>query len=159
PPPQGLTALAARGYLKMNMTFIFSQQPDGDAGPAAAHAWPPPPHDPRERELVFLIGGPRAGWELRAFSGPQLDLLFSYCFGHVQLWHAAAGISILTPSRMTCGRYEAFPVEGRPRQADDYDELSALLGVTCPGRAALAFIERCFVARHERASSPAFRWA
>lgn len=121
--------------------------------------WPPPPHDPRERELLFLV----EGWEVRAFSGSKCDFLFSYGFGHVQLWHAAARVSILTPSRLTYGRYEVFPVEGCPRRAEDYDGLAALVadtaGAACPGRAALAFIERCFVTRLERGSRPTYRFA
>lgn len=69
--------------------------------------WPPPPHDPRERALVDFVDG----WQVRVF--PATDPKFPYFVGrrllHVQLWHPEARVSVLTPSRLTAGCFEAFP--------------------------------------------------
>ncbi|WP_447970589.1 hypothetical protein [Nitrospira sp. M1] len=72
--------------------------------------WPPPPHDPRERTRVGRIDR----WEVRMFS--QHDASHAYathneCM-HLQLWHPAWKVSILTPSRLTGNFYELFPFRG-----------------------------------------------
>jgi len=75
--------------------------------PTDATPWPPPPHDPRERALVDFVDG----WQVRVF--PATDPKFRYFVSrrllHVQLWHPEARVSVLTPSRLTAGCFEAFP--------------------------------------------------
>lgn len=77
---------------------------------AASVDRPPPPHDPWERGLVARIGA----WEVRRFE-PE-DLKFGYFlargFLHLQLWHPEAPASVLTPSRLTGGFFEVFPIDG-----------------------------------------------
>lgn len=72
--------------------------------------FPPPPHDPRERALVAVLDG----WEVRVF--PPCDQKYQYFvsrgFLHAQLWHREAGVSVLTPSRLTGGLFELFPYAG-----------------------------------------------
>jgi hypothetical protein len=118
--------------------------PVPDPDDAAVLDWPPPPHDPRERAVLFHIAG---GWEVRAF--PRDDRRFAYFvprgLWHLQLWHPSRRISILTPSRLTRGLYEIFPVNGWKTAAPDIDELRSAVesahAVTLPGPAALAALE------------------
>ncbi len=84
--------------------------------------WPPPPHDPRERILVDHLGD----WEIRVFS-PTGD--FHRYFAakgmlHVQLWHAEARLSLLTPSPITAGRFEVYPLAGWKHARHGYRELA-----------------------------------
>jgi hypothetical protein len=78
--------------------------------PSWPHPWPPPPHDPRERDFL-CVAGP---WQVRAFAlyGPRFEYFAPRSLWHVQLWHPGAGVSILTPSALTGGCYELFPVRG-----------------------------------------------
>lgn len=65
---------------------------------------PPRPHDPAERELVGQIGP----WQVRRF--PLSSAKLEYCarrgFLHLQLWHPEAGVSVLTPSRLTGDQFD-----------------------------------------------------
>lgn len=83
--------------------------------------YPAPPHDPRERIVVTSLDG----WEVRNF-GPH-DRRRAYFavrgLGHLQLWHAASGVSVLTPSRLTAGRYEASAAHGWKYRPPDYERL------------------------------------
>lgn len=71
-------------------------------------AWPPPPHDPRERCRVGWIDH----WEVRIFS--RQDVKYGYFarngFLHLQLWHPSLRLSILTPSNLTDNHFEIFPI-------------------------------------------------
>ncbi len=68
---------------------------------------PPRPHDPDDRVTLGRIGE----WEVRRFEGDGAKSGYSAPRGflHVQLWHPWRAVSLLTPSRLTAGRYEAFP--------------------------------------------------
>lgn len=88
--------------------------------------WPPAPHDPRERELAMALGG----WEVRIFTGRKFQYFVTRGLWHVQLWHPRARISILTPSRLTCGRYEAYPIADWKGQATDYEGIAARVAET-----------------------------
>ncbi|WP_437567191.1 hypothetical protein [Sorangium sp. So ce542] len=107
--------------------------------------WPPPPHDPRERELALVV----AGWEVRLFVGRKFEYFVARGFWHLQLWHPEARVSVLTPSRLTCGLYEAYPIANWKAQAPDYDKLVALLGglfaAKLPEKAAVLRLERALV--------------
>lgn len=65
---------------------------------------PPRPHDPAERELVAQVGP----WQVRRLAHGSAKL--EYCarrgFLHLQLWHPQAGVSVLTPSRLTGDQYD-----------------------------------------------------
>lgn len=109
-------------------------------------AWPPAPHDPRERELAMLA----EGWEVRVFADRKFQYFVTRGFLHVQLWHPEARISILSPSRLTSGFYEMFPVRDWKARAADYDRLAQLFSrlrtsARLPTRARLITIERAFV--------------
>lgn len=104
---------------------------------------PPPPHAPCDRILVDTIQASSATpcmsrWELRVFDpAGQFHLYFSTTgFNHVQLWNPWHGISVLTPSRLTAGRYEAFPIAGWKYAGNDYEQLarrvSAAFATTLP---------------------------
>jgi hypothetical protein len=116
-----------------------------DARDALEAAWPPAPHDPRERELALFLDG----WEVRIFGGRMFQYFVSRGFWHVQLWHPVARVSLLTPSRLTCGFYEAFPVSRWKAQAADYEVIARAIqrvhGVSAPKRAEAARIERALV--------------
>ena len=109
-------------------------------------AWPPAPHDPRERELAMLADG----WEVRVFGGRKFQYFVGRGFLHVQLWHPEERISILTPSRLTCGFYEVFPVLDWKARAADHDRLAQIFSTLrtkarLPPRARLLTVERAFV--------------
>lgn len=102
----------------------------------AAHRQPPP-HDPGDRILVDTLRASSmspcmSSWELRVFDpAGQFHLYFSTTgFGHVQLWNPWYGISVLTPSRLTAGRYEAFPIAGWKYACNDYAHLACTIGAT-----------------------------
>ncbi|MGK3987002.1 hypothetical protein WME99_28440 [Sorangium sp. So ce136] len=114
--------------------------------PARGEGWPPPPHDPRERELALVV----AGWEVRLFAGRKFDYFVTRGFWHLQLWHPEARVSVLTPSRLTRGLYEAYPIANWKAQAPDYEKLAALLGglfaAKLPETSAVLRLERALVA-------------
>ena len=64
----------------------------------------PPLHGPGDRELFARVGP----WEVRRYAAG--DHRFAYfasrAFLHLQLWHPQHQISVLTPSRLTGGRFE-----------------------------------------------------
>ena len=114
---------------------------------ARATHWPPPPHDPRERDRVLLL----AGWEIRLFGEHKFQYFIVHGFWHLQLWHEAARVSVLTPSRLTHLHYEAFPIAGWKARASTYRELSELVlgehGVPLPSELELRMFERALVDR------------
>lgn len=65
-----------------------------------------PQHDPELREEI----GHFSDWELRQFrqDDARLGHFLRHGLLHVQLVHRDAGISILTPSRLTRQRWEVF---------------------------------------------------
>lgn len=108
-------------------------------------AWPPPPHDPRERELALRLGG----WEVRLFGNPKFEYFVTRGFWHLQLWHPLGRVSVLTPSRLTRGFYEAFPVFDWKGHASTYDALANLVSrihsVRLPQGADVARVEKALV--------------
>jgi len=85
--------------------------------------WPPPPHDPRERELALHLDD----WQVRVFTGQHAEYFIPRGLWHLQLWHAERRISVLTPSRLTCGHYEAFPIAGWKGRRSRYDALASVV--------------------------------
>jgi hypothetical protein len=147
------------------------------ADPSLDVAWPPAPHDPRDRALISTIVVPaqafrahssrhgssgRRGasastrWEVRAFpSGGRMHRYFApRGLLHLQLWQPESGVSMLTPSRITLGRWEVFPVEGWKLGVDQVADLRRLVRasfrVEPPTAAQLAAAQAWFVARQER---------
>lgn len=106
---------------------------------------PPAPHDPRERELALLEGL----WEVRIFGGRKFEYFVSRGFWHLQLWHPTAGVSVLTPSRLTLGFYEMVIGDTKTRTSD-YVRLGVFArrthaGLALPSPARLAQLERALV--------------
>ena len=68
----------------------------------------PTTHDPAERVVIGHVGE----WQIRDFPRERLEDGFSRSpgIGHVQLWLPHAEVSVLTPSILTRGRWEAYPV-------------------------------------------------
>ena len=85
--------------------------------------FPPPPHDPREREHVLTL----RGWEVRLFDDERFAYFVPRGLWHVQLWQPERGISVLTPSRLTRSAYELFPVAEWKRRVHGYRELVELI--------------------------------
>jgi hypothetical protein len=116
---------------------------------------PPPPHDPSERALLCTLGA----WEVRAFA-PD-DARHTYFVKrellHLQLWHPAAGVSVLTPSRLTAGAFELFPVDGwkcAVRSAEEARRLARYAhGVELPTPLRLAALIEWYVRAQERRAS------
>ncbi len=106
---------------------------------------PPPPHDPRDRELVMHLGA----WEVRVSTGRAFEYFVPRGLWHVQLWHPEAQISILTPSRLTAGAFEAFPSRGRKARSSVYPALREALetehGTMFPSDADIGWVERTLV--------------
>lgn len=109
----------------------------------------PPPHDPGERVAVAWAGR----WEVRQFAGGDFrrpGAVRNRGFHHLQLWHPGARISILTPSRLTAGRYEAWPEGGERLSAASWRGLADQLApVELPGVTEVAALESWFVTREE----------
>jgi len=78
---------------------------------------------------------------------------------HIQLWHPEARVSVLTPSRLTCERYEVFPIEQWKRAASSEAEVCALLGehlgLALPRMALLLSLQRQFA----EPPRPSVEWA
>ena len=110
-------------------------------------AWPPPPHDPREREPVLCV----EGWEVRLFGEHKFQYFVRHGLWHAQLWQPRARVSVLTPSRLTCDLYEVFPVAGWKARAESYGELASMVerehGVLLPRRAVWHALECGLVKR------------
>lgn len=108
---------------------------------------PPPPHDPRDREVAVLLGA----WEVRLSTGRAFEYFVPRGLWHAQLWHPTARISILTPSRLTAGAFEAFPCRGWKARTTTYAELRALLGrehaATLPSAAEVCWVQQELVDR------------
>ena len=119
------------------------------SAPVADHAspllWPPSPHDPRERELALQCDD----WEVRIFTGRMFQYFVTRGFWHLQLWHRRARVSVLTPSRLTQGFYEALPMARWKAHASTYENLTTLLvdvmDVSLPPLARFRPIERSLV--------------
>jgi hypothetical protein len=110
-------------------------------------AWPPPPHDPRERVVLCRAGD----WQVRAFlaTDPRFAYLAPRGLWHLQLWHPRAAVSVLTPSGLTLDRYEVYPVAGWKRAVPCLGDVRALLevfhGIQPPSAGTLAALEAQFV--------------
>lgn len=97
--------------------------------------WPAPPHDPLERVVLERLDG----WEVRTFAlhDARCAYLLRRDMGHLQLWHPGAGVSFLTPSRLSGGRWE-LDTPGAPRARlrlrtlDDLDEILLLAHLPPP---------------------------
>lgn len=70
-----------------------------------------PLHDPATRELVAIVGQ----WQVRQFAATDPRMLYGRTHGllHVQLCHPHLQVSILTPSRLTGGKFEFCSNEQR----------------------------------------------
>lgn len=111
---------------------------------------PLPPHDPREREVVAVA----ASWHVLQFPpvDPKLAYFASRGFLHLQLWQPETRWSILTPSRLTAGNFEARPVGGERIATRSWAALAAALAahdVLVPGAAEVRALERWLVMRRE----------
>ena len=118
----------------------------------AHRRFPPSPHNPFERERIAAIGP----WEVRVFSpgGVFHQYFAGHGMLHVQLWHPASGVSVLTPSRLTRGCFEVYPFAGWKYAREDYamlqDEVWACLHVRLPD-------EECVREVRENLGSPDFK--
>ena len=91
-------------------------------------------------------------WEVRQFAQGDARLIYfrPRGFHHLQLWHPVERISILTPSRLTAGRFEMWPEGGERLSAVSWrDVRTQLAGVDLPGATEIFAIESWFVAREE----------
>lgn len=118
---------------------------EGPALAASREDWPPPPHDPRERELAMRLGE----WDVLLFGERKFQYFVTRGFWHLQLWHPVARVSILSPSRLTRGFYEAYPIANWKAQAPDYEQLVSLIAgthaTTLPTAAEIKRVERALV--------------
>ncbi|MBX3225658.1 MAG: hypothetical protein KIT84_31230 [Labilithrix sp.] len=108
-------------------------------------AWPPPPHDPRDREEAYALGE----WQVRVATGRMFEYFVPRGLWHVQLWHPETRISILTPSRLTMGAWEAFPLQTWKARRETWSSLALALAaehdVKLPSAAEVAWVESTFV--------------
>ena len=95
------------------------------------HYAPVRPHDPADRVLLAKVTAcPHAPkfthWEIRAFdcSGPFHCYFSTHDMLHLQLWNPYFGVSLLTPSKLTAGNYEAFPLDEWKYAAKSYADIS-----------------------------------
>jgi hypothetical protein len=108
-------------------------------------------HAPADRELLARIGP----WEVRRYAvdDERFAYLASRAMLHVQLWHPTRRISVLTPSRLTGGRFEV--ARGSHRVSiETWPGVVALLpDHDLPGGAELAALTMWLVVRREVAAS------
>ena len=113
---------------------------------------PPPPHDPEEREHILSLGE----WQARVLTGPRLEYFAARRLMHVQLWHPASRVSILTPSRLTADEYEAFPVPIWKFRTASYERLAlrlaAVHGIRLPPKTDVLMLERALVQELSRSA-------
>jgi hypothetical protein len=67
-----------------------------------------------------------------AVTDPRFQYFARRGLWHLQLWHPKAGVSILSPSGLTLGHYEIYPVAGWKHWARDHDDLVRALGTHHP---------------------------
>jgi hypothetical protein len=121
-----------------------------ETAPASEHVWPPPPHDPRERVEIARLGD----WEVRSFRPDGVKHRYFAPRGmlHLQLWHPAAGISLLTPSQLTLRRYEVYPIAEWKFAHASLDSIRGIVrsshGIELPVAAAIRALERWHVMPH-----------
>jgi hypothetical protein len=72
-------------------------------------------------------------------------------FLHLQLWQPIARVSVLTPSRLTNGRFEIWRDGLRISQADWHGVTRALAGIAVPSAAEIDAFCRWTVVRDARA--------
>lgn len=113
-------------------------------------------HDPAKRVVVLHM----RDWELRAFSkeDPHYQTYAARALLHLQLYHPVARVSVLTPSHLTRGRLEVYPIKSRRVRLSSYWQLRDILvryhGVEPPSPPVLAAAIRWFVVRVTRTSAP-----
>lgn len=118
-----------------------------DTNPRALEGdpWPPPPHDPRERRTILWLGD----WEVRLHDDRKFRYFIARGLWHLQLWHPERRLSVLTPSRLTHGLYEVFPIDGWKAWVGGFEALASMLRrvhqVSPPDAASFARIERALV--------------
>ena len=108
-----------------------------------------PQHDPTTRELIAIVGM----WQVRQFIATDPRMLYGKTHGlsHVQLWQPSAMASVLTPSRLTGGKFEFFDGSRRFAVAT-WDQLCrhpACAGFTLPGTVEVASLQHWLVSPHE----------
>lgn len=113
--------------------------------------WPPSPHDPRERVRLFEVGG----WEVRDFpeADPKRRFFARKGLLHLQLWHPQAWFSVLTPSLLTRGEFELFPVSGGVFRGTYLAAQGAVLretGVKLPGPTRVYALHQWFLEKYRR---------
>jgi hypothetical protein len=111
----------------------------------------PPLHAPTDRELFARVGS----WEVRRHGAEdeRFSYLASRAMLHVQLWHPMRRISILTPSRLTGGRFEIARGLHRVTVATWPGVVALLPDHDLPGSAELAALTMWLVVRCEVAAS------
>ncbi len=111
--------------------------------------FPPPPHDPRERQRVATLGE----WGAYVFD-PRGEMHAYFArkgMVHLQLYHPR-GVSILTPSVLTQGRFELLDIHSGRYRAGCFHGMQRVarhhVGIVLPGEDLLAGLHRWHVARH-----------
>lgn len=104
-----------------------------------------PPHDPRDRDVVYTLGE----WKVSIHTGRFFEYFVPRGLWHVQIWHPGKRISILTPSKLTEGSWEAFPVRGWKARRGSWSALALAIAaehdVVLPSAHEIAWIEETFV--------------
>lgn len=119
------------------------------------------PHRPDDRIVVETVSAtcaisPFADWEVRIFdpAGQFHHYFASRALLHVQFWNPFFGISILSPSRLTGFKYEAFPLDEWKYAAADYEAIAArcgaLIGARLPDAARVRRICRAYAGETPR---------
>jgi hypothetical protein len=95
------------------------------------------PHDPNDRIAVetFTVGTTASvfgEWQVRLFdpAGVFRHYLSQQSLLHVQLWNPYFRVSILTPSRLTGGYFESFPVRGWKIASPQFEDIVRALETT-----------------------------
>lgn len=92
------------------------------------------PHDPRDRVVLGTISARipstvLAEWQVRALdpAGPFHHYFAKNDMLHLQFWNPYFGISVLTPSKLTANRFEAYPLSDWKLASESYETLRVKL--------------------------------
>lgn len=109
-------------------------------------------HAPCERALVTMLGD----WEVRRHDerGEHHRYFAPRGMLHFQLWHPTARVSILTPSRLTRGRFEVWRDEVRSALRTWEGVTAHLADFAIPTKAEIAALQVWLIAREEALAAP-----
>lgn len=97
--------------------------------PSSLRRGVPPLHDEHDRVAASSVGSLDGGWTAFAFGADdgRHAWLLRHGGWHLQLLHDERRVSLLTPSRLTGGAFEIFPIVDEPLRLLRYTDVVRLV--------------------------------